>query len=224
MVRRLTAIAGAAAALALPAAARASDGAVTERYLHANLALVSSAHQHLGASIAGYRSVLTKVRGQCPGAAASSPQDTQSTQLSDEVIGTMVLSAGKPDRPAVAAYLRAVRGMRWSSGAVTRAVASYAAMLRTLYNLQTPDLCGDVAAWARSGFTSPAASTSVFVKAFVPNWIALGLIPPGISRSESAAARRLAARAGVYERQLTDTEAHAIETYGSIMDSLELNP
>src|ERR1700743_618471 len=120
--------------------AQASDSSATAAYLRADLALVAAAHAHIGASVAGYRSVLSGVRHSCPKAAEASPQNPESTDLSNEVIGAMVLNAGKPDRPAIRTYLKAVAGLRWSSSKITRAVAGYAAMLSKLYALSTPDL------------------------------------------------------------------------------------
>ncbi|HXD54029.1 MAG TPA: hypothetical protein VN618_04685 [Solirubrobacteraceae bacterium] len=207
-----------------PASASASDSSATEAYLRANYALVKVGHAHLGASIAGYKGILTMVKRSCPRAAAGSPQDPESTELSNEVIGTMVLTAGKPDRPAIKTYLNAVAGLRWSSSKVTRAVSRYAASLRKLYDLSVPDLCGDVKAWAAGGFKSTPASTVSFVKVFYPNWVALGLIPPGISRFESSGARSLARAAERFEYQITNVEAQAVETWGDIMDELLLNP
>jgi hypothetical protein len=225
MLARLASI-GVALLLAalVPATARASDGSTTEAYLRANYALVSAGHAHLGASIAAYKGVLSTVKRNCPHAAAESPQDRESTELSNEVIGTMVLSAGRSDRPAIQAYLRAVRGLRWSSASVTRAVASYASMLRKLYGLPVPDLCGDVKAWAAGHFKSTAPSTVSFVKVFYPNWVALGLIPSGLSRFESGSARTLARRAERFEYEITNVEATAVETWGDIMDELLLSP
>src|SRR5947209_7763162 len=112
MPRRLPAIGGAMLLIALvPGVARASDASATEAYLRANYALVKAGHSHVGASIAAYKGVLATVRRSCPRAASESPQNPESTQLSNEVIGTMVLSAGKPDRPAIRAYLHAVAGL-----------------------------------------------------------------------------------------------------------------
>ncbi|MHB8531160.1 MAG: hypothetical protein ACYDC2_00415 [Solirubrobacteraceae bacterium] len=224
MARRIAAMLATCALAAAPAAAHASDASVTESYLRANLALVTAGHDHLGASVAGYHSVLAHVRSSCPKIAASSPQDPESTQLTDEVIGAMVLASAKPDLGAIGAYLRAVRGMRWSSASVTHAVSSYASMLRRTYKLSPPNLCGDVGSWTTSGFKTLPSTTVGFVKVFLPNWVALGLVPPGIGRFESGPARGLAGRAERYERQLTDAEAQAVETWGSIMDTLELNP
>jgi hypothetical protein len=225
MERRLSAICLALLVLALiPASASASDASATETYLRANYALVKAGHAHLGQSIAGYKGVLSTVKRDCPRAAAESPQNPESTQLSNEVIGAMVLTAGKPDRPAIRTYLRTVSGLRWSSGSVTRAVAGYAAMLRKLYNLAAPNLCGDVKAWAANSFKGLPSSTVSFVKVFYPNWVALGLVPAGLSRFESAQGRSLARAAARYEYQITNVEAQAVETWGDIMNELVLNP
>jgi hypothetical protein len=226
MISRWVSATVAACALALVAAgpAAASDASATSAYLRANYALVAAGHAHVGASIAGYKGVLSKVRSQCPRAGQNSPQNSMSTEFSNEVIGAMVLSAGKPDRPAIATYLRAVKGLHWSSGAVTHAVSSYASMLGKLYALQVPDLCGDVQAWAATGYKTLPASTSSFDKIFYPNWVALGLLPPGIARFESAQDRSMAKSAARFEYQLTNVEAEAVETWGDVMDALELWP
>jgi hypothetical protein len=204
--------------------AQASDSSATSAYLRANYALVAAGHAHVGASVAGYRSVLSEVRRSCPKAAEASPQNPESTDLSNEVIGAMVLNAGKADRPAIKTYLKAVAGLRWSSSKITKAVANYATMLRKLYALSTPDLCGDIAAWKSTGFKSLPSSTLSFVGVFYPNWVALGLLPNGLARFESAQDKQLARGSARYEYQLTDVEAQAVETWGEIMNELILNP
>src|SRR5689334_13810997 len=130
MVRRrviATAIAAlAATCAAAPTAAQAGNTSATSAYVRANYALVAAGKSHLGASIAAYKGVLATVRRDCPRGAEGSPQNADSTKLSNEIIGAMVLSAGKPDRPAVATYLKAVKRLSWSTGSITRAVKSYA--------------------------------------------------------------------------------------------------
>jgi hypothetical protein len=226
MVKRLIVLGVAMSAFALPAASAsaASDPATTLSYLRANYALVKVGRSNLQSSIAAYHGVLSNVRHNCPAAAANSPQNSQSTQLSNEVIGAMVLAAGGPDRPAVKAYLAATAGLHWSSASVTHAVSGYRAMLGALYRLPTPDVCSDIAKWAASGFTALPSSTTSFVKVFYPNWVALGLVPAGLSRFESGEARNLAHLAAGAEYQITNVEAVAVETWGQIMDELLLSP
>ena len=226
MMRRWVSAVVAAGALAASCAgaAQASDSSATAAYLRANYALVAVGHAHLHSSIAAYRAVLAKVRRECPRGAQGSPQDPESTKLSNEVIGAMVLSAGQPDRPAVKAYIQAVKGLHWSSGSITRAVKTYAGNLSKLYGLSVPDLCADVRAWKASAYKSLPSSTVSFVEVFYPNWVALGLIPPGLSRFESGQGHQLARTAGRFEYQLTNAEAEAVETWGEIMNALELWP
>ncbi len=228
MVRRRV-LATAIAVLALSCAAvapaaDASDGSATSTYVRANYALVAAGKAHLGTSIAAYKGVLTKVRRDCPRGAEGSPQNPDSTKLSNEIIGAMVLSAGKPDRPAVAAYLRTVKSLSWSNGSVTRAVKGYASSLSKLYGLSVPDVCADIASWKASGFKTLPASTVSFVEVFYPNWVALGLQPAGLSQFESGSARSLAHSAARFEYQLTNAEAEAVETWGDIMTTLDLWP
>jgi len=224
MLRRLAILGAAAAALALPAAAQAGDASTTTAYLRADYALVRAGWANIHSSVSGYRGVLAGVRRSCPLAAHGSPQDPESTELSNEVIGAMVLAAGRPDLAAIRSYLGAVSGLRWSSASVTRAVSGYAAKLRRLYGLKAPDLCGDVSRWAGSGFHALPASTLSFDRVFYPNWVALGLVPGGLGRFESGAARTLAHNAEGLEYKLTNVEAEAVETWGDIMNALELNP
>jgi hypothetical protein len=70
-----------------PALAAQADVAATRAYIQANYALVQSAGSRLAGARVAYRDVLRRVRATCPGAAANSPQNTESTQLSNEVIG-----------------------------------------------------------------------------------------------------------------------------------------
>lgn len=225
MPRRLVLLALAIWTIALPASAAASsDTATTETYLRANYQLVKVAHANLASSVAGYHGVLRLVRSQCPKAALKSPQDPESTELSNEVIGSMVLNAGKPDLAAIRTYLRAVAGMHWSSPSVTHAISNYVAMLGKLYRLSPPDLCGDIASWASTGFTKLPASTLSFDRVFYPDWVALGLVPAGMRRYENATSRALARSSTAFEYALTNAEAEAVETWGEIMNELELNP
>ena len=134
----LVVLAGLAAA---PAAALASsvDVSATQAYLQANYALVSVARSHLATSEAGPLHVLAQVKRECPGVGAGSPQDPESTQMSDEVIGAMVYSSAPPDRRAMQTFVRAVAGLHWSSRGLTNAVHSYAGDLKTFLSLPEPE-------------------------------------------------------------------------------------
>ena len=215
------------AALSSPAGASAANGgeaATTSAYIRADYALVSVGHANIGRTEADVRALLDQIRGECPSAALGSPQDEESTKLSNELIGKMVLAGGRPDRAAVASYLRTVGGLHWSNGAVGRAVGEYTRSLRTLYELSSPKLCADIRTWSADGFRSLAPATTSFVESFIPNWVSLGVIPAGLSRYETPELRAIAKRCGQFEFQLMEMEARLVETWGEIMNELHLNP
>jgi hypothetical protein len=225
--RALLLVLAAAAGLAAgptTALADSADAASTETYVQADYALVRVAGAHLAISEAAPLTLLSQVQRECPRAAAESPQDPESTQLSNEVIGAMVLGAGHPDLPAVRTFTRTVAGLSWSNRGLTRAIHTYANDLKTLASLPTPNLCSDVRAWAASGFHTLPASTVAFVGKFMPAWVALGYLPAQLTQYESSAAKTLARRASHLEEQLTEGEARAVPHWGDIVDTLVLNP
>jgi hypothetical protein len=220
----------AAAALALlalaPAGASASatDLASARAYIHADLALVLVARSHLRAAEAAPLKVLAQVRRECPAAAAQSPQNAESTQMSNEVIGAMVLSAYHLDIPSLGAFVRATARLPWSDARLRGAVRGYAANLRVLARLAPPPLCADVKAWVAGGYRGLPASTVAFDRRFMPAWVAIGMLPARLAAYETAGERSELARTGAIEVQITDAEARAVETWGKIMNELGLEP
>lgn len=206
------------------AVAWASDSSSTQAYLQANLRLVDTAAGRIAHGESIINGVLAQVRRECPRAAAGSPQDPESTELSNEVIGTMVTSAIRPDLGSIREYLRAASPLRWSSRGLTSAVGGYVSKLKAMAGLQVPKLCADVRSWAASGFKKLPANTISFDDVFVPDWVALGELPSGLARFEGGGQRALASRSGGRESELTDFEAREVETWGRIMNALELNP
>ncbi|HEY4896532.1 MAG TPA: hypothetical protein VII01_10625 [Solirubrobacteraceae bacterium] len=227
-MRASSALLLAAAALLAPspagAAASAVDVSAGAEYLRANYELVKNARRLLRPGEQAPLRVLAQVRRDCPMAAAGSPQNSQSTQLSNEVIGAMVLSAYDLDVPALQRFVGTVRRLRFSDSSLARAVRSYAAKIETLAVLAPPNLCADIGAWAAGGFHTLPSSTVRFVGRFMPAWVALGLLPARLARYENGESRALAHRCDSLEVQLTDGEARAVESWGKIMNELVLNP
>jgi hypothetical protein len=214
-----------AVAASFPACALASsNAAATQAYVHAEYALVRVARSNLATSEAAPLRILAQVRSECPGAGAGSPQDPESTQMSDQVIGAMVIAAAKPDLQAIRTFAAVVGGLSWSNRALSATVRSYVAHLKTVIALPAPNLCGEVKAWAADGFKSLPAGTVSFVAKFMPAWVAVGLLPPQLSAYESGAVKALAGRSGPLEQQLSEGEARAVEHWGEIMDTLQLWP
>jgi len=215
----------AALALAPPSAlAAGSDVAATHSYIQANYRMVQYAGSRIPTGEATLRRVLAQIRSECPAAAANSPQDPESTQLSNEVIGLMVVSAIHDALPSIHEYLRAASGLRWSSRSLTNAVQGYVAKLRTMAALSPPPVCADVRSWSAGGFRTLPADTVAFDARFMPDWVALGELPAALGQFERGEQRSLVRRSEQRETELTDFEARAVETWGQIMNTLELNP
>jgi hypothetical protein len=206
------------------APASTSDAAASQAYLRADYSLVRVAAAGIVREERAPVLLLDRVRSTCPRAAAHSPQDPQSTQLSDEVIGAMVTSAYRLDLPAIRSFVSAVSGLRWSSGALTREVHEYAGHLRVLAGLREPSLCSDVRSWAAGGFRTLPAATVAFDARFMPAWVGIGELFGRLAASETPQARALASRAGTLEARVVEAEVKAVETWGSIMNALELWP
>jgi hypothetical protein len=205
--------------------AASGDVASTQKYIQANYALVQAGSSKLGAARAALRSVRRQIEGGCPRAAAESPQNADSTQLSNELIGAMVTTAYHTDVPAGTSFIHAAEGLRWSNHALTSAVRSYVGKLKVLKALAPPNVCADVRAWVASHYQTLPPSTVRFDQQFMPNWVAIGELPAALAPYERPAQRGVLRRTKQLEDQLTEFEAgEGVETWGQIMNSLVLNP
>ncbi len=220
------AIAATAGPAIMPASALAdaADAAATQTYLQANYALVRYFSSHIPAARAELSSVLAGVRRECPNAAAGSPENVDSEQLSNEVIGTMVTTVIQHNLAPIRTAIRATDHLRWSSGALTRAIQAYVAKGKALTSLAVPHLCADVKAWVAGDFEALPASTASFAPRFMSVWVAPGYLPAALSPYETAEDRTLAHRTAQLEEQWTEFEAYEVETWGNIMNAMVLQP
>jgi hypothetical protein len=207
-----------------PALAAPADVATTRTYIQANYALVRYAAMRLGTARSLLNGVLNRARADCPSAAAGSPQNPESTMVSYEVIGAMVLAAYHAAQPQIAAYIRVAARSHWSSRTLTSSIHAYAAKLTTLSTLVAPNLCADIRTWSTSGYKSLPASTVRFDQRFVPAWVALGEVPAQLASYERPDERGTLQRSSQFEEKLTNFEAEAVETYGALMNALAVNP
>jgi hypothetical protein len=206
------------------AGANSTDVASTQAYLQANYTLMRYFTSHIPAAKAEIASVLTGVRRECPLAASGSPQDADSEQLSNEVVGTMVTTVVQHNLTPTLSAIRATEPLRWSSGALNRTIHAYLAKAKALTALAVPDLCADVKAWASSGFKTLPASTVSFSPNFLSSWVAPGDQPTALSHYETSQDATLAHRTTKLEEQWTQFEADEVETWGAIMNALVLQP
>lgn len=215
-------------ALLVPSTALAGEGniATTRTYLQANYRLVRVAASQIGPIEATLRGVRSRIARECPLAAAGSPQDPDSEQLSNEVIGAMVTAAVHlVVKPASIAFARTAERLTWSDRALTRSVHAYVAKAKGLVALAQPKLCSDIESWAASGFRTLSAGTVAFAPRFMSVWIAPGELPAALARYETPAERPLLRRTRQLEEAFTEMEAHVgVETWGEIMNGLMLQP
>jgi hypothetical protein len=213
------------ATTAAPALGELSDTAATSTYIQADYTLLHAATGKLATSEAGLRKLRRRIRATCPRAAAGSPQDTDAEQLSNELVGAMTVAAIRPDASAVAAFFRAVGGLHWSNGTLTRRIRSYATRLKTLSSLPAPNVCGDVKTWVASRYETLPASAISFDSSYYKVEVAVGETPVALlAPSELPPERPLLVQARRLEGQLTEAEAKAVYTWGDIIDELDLNP
>jgi hypothetical protein len=215
----------ACASFAAPAGASAGSGdtAATRVYVQANYALVRVARANLVAGQRALHDLVQQVASQCPGVATESPESKQSDALGEEVIGTMVLLAYRPDAHAVAIFARSVEGLRWSSRTLTRAVHTYAARFQRLMALAPADICGDVKSWVASGYQTLPASTIEFNKVYYANSIEAEEVPLRLLAPYEGPAQVSLLRATKrLEAPLANAEALAVETWSEIIRSMGL--
>jgi hypothetical protein len=210
----------------LPASAPAStvDVASTGTFVQAYYTLVRNARAHLRAAEAVPGAVLAEVRRECPHAAAGSPQNGASTQLSNEVVGAIVLGAYHLGLPALNRFVAAAGHLRWSDPRLTRTVRHDAADLKVLTQLPPPHLCADVGAWVASGYRTLPAATVAFDRAFIPAWVGIPRPPAGLGAFTDAHQRGLLKHSNALISQLTEGEARAVRGWGDIIDELGVQP
>lgn len=214
-------------AAAAPAAgsARSADAAATEVYVAANYALARTVVADLPSGRAALSSLVHQIAGRCPSAAAGSPEDRDSEQLSDEVIGALSVAVFRLDAPAIDRFTRAVAPLRWSDRRLTRMVRTYAAKLHGMATLGMPDLCGDVQTWAAGGYRMLPATTISFDRRFLAVRVETQEVSPELlARSERPGETAILHRTDRLEGQLVDAEAQAVHDWSRILDALGLNP
>jgi hypothetical protein len=211
--------------LATPKAASKVDIAATRDYIAADYALVHTARVNLKTGEAALESLRQTLSAECPKAAAASPENEAAEHLSNEVVGAMGVVFIRSDVPAVTAFAEAVTELHWSDGKLTRKVGVYADKLKALAALQEPDVCGDVRAWAASGYKTLQPTTMLFDHEYSANDVGIGEVPARLlAPYENARERGQLALTKQSESELVDAEARAAEPWSKILGALDLQP
>ena len=219
----------AVAALALaPAGAAASshDVSTTTALARATDTLVRAATPDVPRGLHAAENFAKQTAAQCPAAAVGSPQNYQSEQLDNEVIGAMTTVGYRTAAGSIARFASAVKGLQWSNPRLTHAVRRFATRLEGLSRLTPPNLCADIQAWAASGYSTLPATTVAFDRHYfavdpeaeeVP--LIIRLASPYATPAEMPVLRRVER----LEVKLGEAEAAAVESYSHLISTLNLN-
>ena len=222
--------AAAVAALAMAptpalAGSRARNVAATRAYIQADYALVHAARTNMKTGEAALEELRSKLGAECPMAATASPENEAAEKLSNEVIGAMSTVFIRADVQAVGDFASSVGTLHWSNQKLTRKVSSYAAKLKALTVLAMPNVCGDVSAWATSGYRALPASTPQFDQQFSSEDVGIGEVPARLlAPYEDRSERVVLQHTHQFEQELVDAEARAVEPWAKILDELDLQP
>lgn len=207
------------------AAAASRDEVATQALSRATNTLVIAATPEVPHGLAAAEHYAAGLVAQCPDAAANSPQNYDSEQLDNELIGAMTTVGYRVAAAHIAVFAHAVSGLSWSNARLTHAVHRFARRLLGLSKLATPNVCGDIQSWTASGFQTLPASTVAFDKTYLgitPEAYEVPLIvqlaTPYASPSEIPVLKRVER----LEEKLGEAEAAAVEYYSRVIIALEL--
>lgn len=195
------------------AVAASRDVVSTDVYLAAASMDVRAAIASMPTTIdASVAALDRRYAGECPRVDAGSIQGEAADPMTFEVAGALWSTGYHAVAKIVDSFDRVVEPLRWSNAVITRDVDGYAASLHELSVLPPPDLCGDMRAWAASGFSVIPASTMRFdrrVEAIEGHPLKLVLLVP----YEGPAQRALAARVAGLEARFEELEGELSQVW-----------
>jgi hypothetical protein len=205
--------------------AKAKNIATTRAYIQADYTLAHTARINMQTGEAAIETLRQTLGAECPMAAAASPENEAAAALSNEVIGAMSIVFIRADVQVVDGFAETVAHLLWSNPKLTRKVKAYAAKFKVLAALEMPDVCGDVRAWAASGYRTLPASTTQFDERYKANNVGIGEVPTHLlAPYEDSSERGVLALTRQFESELVDAEARAVAQWSKILNALELQP
>jgi hypothetical protein len=200
--------------------AKAENIATTKAYIQADYTLAHTARINMQTGEAALESLQQTLSAECPQAAAASPENEAAAALSNEVIGFI-----RADVQVVDGFAETVAHLHWSNRKLTRKIKAYAAKFKTLAALAMPNVCGDVRAWAASGYRALPASTTAFDERVSANNVGIGEVPARLlAPYEDSNERGVLALTRQFESELVDAEARAVAQWSKILNAFELQP
>lgn len=204
-------------------AAPARDVAATHAYLLADHAVLQATVGKWSAVEAGIARLDARYRGECFHVGAGSPQSEEEQKLSLEVAGALWSVGYRANAGSVHSFIAKVGHLSWSNGAITRDARRLTKSLHEMVTLATPDLCGDVRAWAAGGYNAVPPDVDSFAKhveAIEIDQIPHRLLAPFLSGGDVA----LAASDERLNRRFEELEfVHGQDQWNKLLEVLALN-
>lgn len=145
------------------AAERARDAAATRAYLRANEAYARAESAEVGASVAAIEARANRIAGECPATLTYAPRDGAFGELGEEISNTLFYAGAAPTSASALTFARAIGGLSWGDGTLTRLVREQAAVEVATMALALPDVCADIAAWKESAYAALPQSATGFL-------------------------------------------------------------
>ncbi len=144
------------------ALAASSNASSTHTVILAGSAFVRESEGRIAAMRKAVQAQQRALLHQCPDAAANSPQNEESYQLSYEAAGALWSAGYGADAGPIAKFAKATRGLHWTNAKLNSAFKALVDGLQGLSTLAVPHVCKDIASWKASGFATVPAVTKSF--------------------------------------------------------------
>ncbi|MGO9320006.1 MAG: hypothetical protein ACLQBY_04260 [Solirubrobacteraceae bacterium] len=212
------------------------DATATRIYLQEHYAATRAEVKDFSVAIAAVDALGKQLQTECPGVLANAPTPAQGAKLSsseteidEEETATVFGVAEHTEYPRRRSFARAVSGLRWSNGALTRLVHAYAAAEVAHAEVPPPDLCADLRTWVSSGYQTVSAGTETYLhREAVLSQETDGVeevIARKLTRYENQADRRIARQIASLEKSTTPTFLNRfLAALGKITEVLDAPP
>ena len=99
----------------------------------------------------------------CSGVLGEAPMSgSEAEAIGGEISGAIGVKMIDPVRPAMLEFVHAVGDLLWSDSNLAHAVGRFAGAVLAYARLPSPNLCGDLRAWKKSGYKTVPVSTDRF--------------------------------------------------------------
>jgi hypothetical protein len=167
--------------------ATSRDIASTHTYLEASYKVLHAAVSTWSTVEASIHTLDLRFHSECPDVGAGSPQNEEDQKLSYEAAGALWATGYHTDAAIVHAYVNTVNRLTWSNPQITRDAHRLTRSLEEMTELQVPNICADVRAWAANDYGPAPADVKQYdqhVEAIEIHEIPRNLLVPYVQPAE----------------------------------------